>query len=146
MNDGLYRMLRFLQHHFQRGLEHASFRLDGIDELDEDAREVALEVAHSLCEGLEYTHGWLLTAFTALGRWSVEVRSLPAPGGRRTLAALAFEPAPGMAKPLGLPARTAVAFDGIYAYLVTGKTAQLWAEVTAEGPREPSRGRLPVVG
>jgi len=145
-NDGLFRMLRFLQHHFQRGLEHADFRLDGADELDGDVREVALEVAHALCEALEYTHGWLLEAFTALGRWTLELRELPTPGGTRTVAALVFEPAAGMARPLGLPARSLLVFDGAYAYLIRGERPELWVEVTAEGPRPPAKARLPIVG
>ncbi|MHB8420520.1 MAG: hypothetical protein ACYDCL_20800 [Myxococcales bacterium] len=146
MNDGLFRMLRFLQHHFQRALEHADIRLEGTDELEGDARDLALEVAHALCEGLEYTHGWLLEPFGALGRWRLAVRPLPTPGGLRTVAALVFEAAAGMARPLGLPARSQLCFDGAYAYLVRGERPELWVEVTAEGPQPLSRARLPIVG
>ncbi len=146
MNDSLFRLLRFLQHHFQRGLEHATLRLEGVEELADEEREVTLEVAHALCEALEYSHGWLLEAFTALGHFALELRELPAPGGARTVAALAFEPAPGMARPLGLPARSTLLFDGIHAYLVRAGRAELWAEIAAEGPRPPARARLPIVG
>ena len=145
LQDGLFRMLRFLQHELQRSLEHVDLRLEGVDDLEDEDRELTLETCHALLEGIEYSRGYLLEPFAALGTWSLEIASLPAPGGSRSLAALAFRPAKGMARPLGLPARATVLFDGVFAYLVQGDGAALWAEVTGEGTQPASRPRLPVV-
>ncbi len=146
MTDGLFRMLRFLQHHLQRSLEHATLRLEGVDEAEGEDRDVQLEVGHALVEGLEFAHGWLLDPFSALGRWEPELAHVPAPGGSRTVAALGFSPAPGMARPLGLPPRERLIFDGVNAYLVRGDRARLWLEVGPDGPRAVSSGKLPIVG
>ncbi len=145
MTDGLFQMLRFLQHHFQRPLEHLDLRLEGVDELRGEERELALEVGHALAEGIEFTHGYVLAPFTALGHWKLELVPLPTPAGERTVAALAFEPAPGMAKPLGLPARDRLLFDGAFAYLAKGGKARLWLEVAAEGAVPLDRPRLPII-
>jgi hypothetical protein len=143
--DGLFEMLHFLQHHFQRPLEHIDMRLEGVDELPEEERELALEVAYALVEGVEFTHGYLLAPFTALGHWALELAQLPTPAGRRTVAALAFEPAPGMAKPLGLPAKERLIFDGAFVYLAKGGPPRLWLELTADGALPVSRPKLPIV-
>ncbi|MHB1846080.1 MAG: hypothetical protein ACYCWW_14740 [Deltaproteobacteria bacterium] len=145
MSDGLYRVLRFLGHELGRGLEHVDLRLEGVDELEGEERELALEVGLALLEGLEYGRGYLLEPFAVLGRFELELAQLPTPAGRRTVAALSFVPAPGMARPLGLPPRARLYFDGAYGYLVERGAARLWAEVSAEGPRDPSRPRLPIV-
>lgn len=140
-------MLRFLQHHFQRPLEHIDLRLEGLDtgDLDAEDRDLALEIAHALVEGVEFTHGYLLTPFTALGGWKLDLAVLPTPAGRRTVAALSFEPAPGMAKPLGLPARERLLFDGAFVYLAKGPTVRLWLELTADGARPATQPKLPII-
>ena len=120
-------------------------RLEGVDALREDDRELALEIAHALVEGVEFTHGYLLTPFTALGHWKLDVLPLPTPAGRRTVAALAFAPAPGMAKPLGLLAKDRLLFDGAFVYLSKGSHAKLWLELTAEGALPLDRPKLPIV-
>jgi hypothetical protein len=148
MTDGLFQMLRFLQHHFQRPLEHIDMRLEGVDELPAEDRELALEIAHALIEGVEFIHGYLMTPFTALGHWQLEVARLPTPAGMRTVAALAFEPAAGMARPLGLPAKERLVFDGAFVYMAKGQVAKLWVELTAEGallPTKPKLPRLPII-
>jgi hypothetical protein len=145
ITDGLFQMLRFLQHHFQRPLEHIDMRLENIDELSEDERELALETAHALVEGVEFTHGYLLLPFAALGHWKLELASLPTPAGPKTVAALAFEAAAGMARALGLPARQRLLFDGAFLYLASGSKISLWLELTAEGAVPLQQPKLPIV-
>ena len=92
MSEGLFSLLRFLRHELERSLEHADLHLEGIDELDAEGRERAMEVGHAMVEGIEFTRGYILDAFSALGEIRAEVVELPTPGGERTVAVLRLAP------------------------------------------------------
>ena len=145
LSDALFRLLRFLGHELARPLEHVDLRLEGFDELQGDEREVAAEVALALLEGIEFDRGYLFDPLSVLGAFEIDLVRLPTPAGDRTVAAVSFSPASGMSRPLGLPPRARLLFDGVHAYLEIGGRARLWAEVTAEGPRAPAGSRLPIV-
>ena len=149
MSPGLFAMLRFLRHEFERELEFVDVQLEGVDELDLEGRELALEVGHALLEGLEFNRGYVLEAFAALGELRAEHRLLPTPGGQRTIAVLTLVPAHDALETLGLGAGEKVVFDGVFAYLQdTHGDCRLWAEIgdqplPADGTGSP--GKLPLV-
>lgn len=146
MSAGLFAMLRFLRHEFERELEHADLQLEGVDELDLEGRELALEVGHALLEGLEFNRGYILEAFAALGELSTACRLLPTPGGERTVAALTLVPAPAALPTLGLHPGEAVVFDGIFAYLQDDHgDCRVWAEIGERPETPPARGKLPLL-
>jgi len=144
MRPGLHAVLRFLQHELAQWLEHVDLRLEDLEDLDPEGREVALEVAHALLEALELTKGYELDAFAALGELKPDIVELPAPAGVRTLAVLRFTPAGEATALLGLGADAQLLFDGVFAYLEEGgHPPRLWVEVGESGPIRPSK--LPVV-
>jgi hypothetical protein len=144
MRPGLHALLRLLQHEFAQGLEHVDLRLEDLEDLDPEGREVALEVAHALLEALELSKGYLLDALVLLGTLKPEIAELPAPAGERTLAVLSLTPNDEAGALLGLLPRERLFFDGVYAYLEhDGTEPRLWMEVGENGPIKPSR--LPVV-
>jgi len=146
MSPGLFALLRFLRHEFERELEYVDVQLEGVDELDLEGRELALEVGHALLEGLEFNRGYILEAFTALGELRCECRLLPTPGGERTVAALTLAPAAVALPALGLIAGEAVAFDGVFAYHQDSHgNHRLWAEIGEQPQAPPSPGKLPLV-
>jgi hypothetical protein len=144
MGPGLHAVLRLLQHELAQGLEHVDLRLEDIEDLDADGREVALEVAHALLEALELTKGYLLDALVVLGALKLEIAELPSPGGERTLAAVSLTPSEESRALLGLAEQERLFFDGVFTYLErNGAPPELWLEVGDSGPVKPSR--LPVV-
>jgi len=144
MGPGLFAVLRFLQHELSQWLEHVDLRLEDIEDLDAEGREVTMEVAHALLEALELTKGYLLDAFAILGTIKPEITELPAPAGMRTLASLCLVPSDDARALLGLNANERLFFDGVFAYLERdGAPPTLWVEVADAGPIRPSR--LPVV-
>ncbi len=149
MSPGLFAMLRFLRHEFERELEHADLRLEGVDELDLEGRELALEVGHALLEGLEFNRGYILEAFAALGELRAECKRLPTPGGERTVAVLTLLPAEVARPALGLADGEKVIFDGVFAYLEDAHDdCRLWAEIGDQAVLVDgfsTRGKLPLV-
>jgi hypothetical protein len=149
MSPGLFALLRFLRHEFERELEHVDLRLEGIDELDLEGRELALEVGHALLEALEFNRGYILEAFAALGELRPECKRLPTPGGERTVAVLTLSPSAHACQALGLTSGQRVGFDGVFAYLLDPHdNFRLWAEIgdqpiLADG--SAARGKLPLV-
>ncbi len=144
MRPGLHALLRFLQHELALFLEHVDLRLEDIEDLDAEGREVALEVAHALLEALETTKGYLLDALVAFGSFKAEIAELPAPAGMRTLAVVSLTPADDARALLGMAEHERLFFDGVFAYLERdGAAPELWVEVGENGPVKPSR--LPVV-
>jgi hypothetical protein len=149
MSSGLFALLRFLRHEFERELEHADLRLEGVDELDLEGRELALEIGHALLEGLEFNRGYILEAFAALGELRPECRRLPTPGGERTVAVLTLSPAEHARQALGLTNGEKVVFDGVFAYLEDAHAdCRLWAEIGDQAilaDESAARGKLPLV-
>jgi len=145
MSPGLFAMLRFLRHEFERELEYADIRLEGVDELDLEGRELALETGTALLEGLEFSRGYILEAFAALGVIRAEHKLLPTPGGVRTVAALTLVPAADALRALGLSDAEKVIFDGVFAYLEDAHgDCRLWAEIGDQPiPPEPP-AKLPL--
>jgi hypothetical protein len=144
MRPGLHALLRFLQHELSQWLEHVDLRLENLEDLDAEGREVALEVAHALLEALELTKGFMLDAFAVVGALKPEIRELPSPSGERTLAVLRLTPAEEARSLLGLGPDEQLLFDGVFTYLERGALPpKLWMEVGETGPIRPSR--LPVV-
>jgi hypothetical protein len=144
MRPGLFALLRFLQHELAQWLEHVDLRLEGIDDLDAEGREVALEVAHALLEALEFTKGYVLDAFAVLGEIKTDIIELPSPGGERTLAVLRLTPTSEAQPLLGLLPDEQILFDGVFTYRERdGLPPKLWLEIGETGPIRPSK--LPVV-
>ncbi len=146
MNDGLFALLRFLRHEFERALEHADLHIEGIDELDAEGREIATEVSEALLEGIEFNQGYILDAFAALGALKAETCVLPTPGGERTVAVLHLSPHESALACLGLKAGEQVLFDGVFAYLRDHRgTHRLWMEIADEPIPVAQAGKLPIV-
>ena len=146
MSEGLFALMRFLRHEFERALEHADMHLEGADELDLEGSNLALEVGQALLEGLEFTRGYLLDAFAALGVLRAECTRLPTPGGERTVAALALTPRPLALAALGLRTGEEVLFDGVFAYLQDARGQRmLWAEIGDQPAPVAPPGKLPVL-
>jgi len=150
MSPGLFALLRFLRHEFERELEHVDLRLEGVDELDLEGRELALEVGNALLEGLEFNRGYILEAFAALGDLRPAHRQLPTPGGQRTVAVLTLSPAALAREALGLAEGEKVVFDGVFAYREdTHGDCRLWAEIGDQpimNSETPDRaGKLPLL-
>jgi hypothetical protein len=145
MSDGLFALLRFLRHELERSLEHADLHLEGIDELDAEGRDRAAEVGTALLEGIEFTRGYVLDAFAALGEIKPEYAEMPTPGGQRTVAVLRLAPREAARACLGLRAGEEVLFDGVFAYLQDARgTRKAWAEI-ADHPVPIVAGKLPIV-
>jgi hypothetical protein len=144
MGAGLYALLRFLQHELAQWLEHVDLRLEGIEELDAEGREVALEVSHALLEAMELTKGYVLDAFTLVCVAKAEIAEMPSPAGERTLAVLRLTPAENARALMGLGPDEQILFDGVFTYLErSALPPKLWMEVGETGPIRPSK--LPVV-
>jgi hypothetical protein len=144
MRPGLHAVLRFLQHEFAQWLEHVDLRLEDLEDLDAEGREVTLEVTHALLEALEFTKGYVLNAFSLIGTLKPEITELPSPAGERTLAVLRLAPTEEARPLLGLAADEQLLFDGVFTYLERNALPpKLWMEVGETGPIRPSR--LPVV-
>jgi hypothetical protein len=150
MNAGLFALLRFLRHELERSLEHADLHLEGLDELDVEGKERAGEVGDALLEGIEFTQGYLLDAFAALGDLRPERAEMPTPGGQRTVAVIRLRPHENARDCLGLGAGEEVLFDGIFAYLQDARGGcRAWMEIGDQplpvATGGPGPGKLPVV-